>query len=239
MNRAIGYKMTHDSGFAPNPFHGYLTLATCKPKVRQARRAGDWVAGFASKELVDRSRKSGLQIPFKGLIYLMRVAESLPLDSYFDDRRFAKKRPTFELGSLMERSGDNIYYRDETGRYRQLRNESHGDGDLHHDTEGKNALVATEFYYFGRNCFAPAEGWTRFLGASLSDGRTFNCPPGFVDKLLGHFSQNGIRPGISGSPCGWGLQLEATDDAPTPTCSPIKSSKAMPQSSTRQIVSRC
>nr|WP_269667332.1 hypothetical protein [Polaromonas naphthalenivorans] len=27
--------MTHDSGFAPNPFHGTLTLATCKPGIRR------------------------------------------------------------------------------------------------------------------------------------------------------------------------------------------------------------
>ena len=24
------YKMDHDYGFAPNPFHGFLSLATCK-----------------------------------------------------------------------------------------------------------------------------------------------------------------------------------------------------------------
>ncbi|WP_198140678.1 Nmad2 family putative nucleotide modification protein [Polaromonas naphthalenivorans] len=29
------YLMTHDSGFAPNPFHGTLTLATCKPGIRR------------------------------------------------------------------------------------------------------------------------------------------------------------------------------------------------------------
>ena len=28
--RLFAYKMTHDTGFAPNPFWGYLTLATCK-----------------------------------------------------------------------------------------------------------------------------------------------------------------------------------------------------------------
>ena len=48
MSVTMGYKMTHDTGFAPNPFHGVLTLATCKPKIRACRKADDWVAGFAT-----------------------------------------------------------------------------------------------------------------------------------------------------------------------------------------------
>jgi len=49
----VSYKMTHDSGFAPNPFHGYRTLATCKPGIRRSgnRRVGDLVAGFTSGAL--------------------------------------------------------------------------------------------------------------------------------------------------------------------------------------------
>ncbi|MGE3595803.1 MAG: hypothetical protein AB7N70_09645 [Dehalococcoidia bacterium] len=42
----MSYKMTHDTGFAPNPFWGCLTLATCKPGIRQTRGPGDWIAGF-------------------------------------------------------------------------------------------------------------------------------------------------------------------------------------------------
>lgn len=38
--RLFAYKMTHDTGFAPNPFWGYLTLATCKPKIREKKRRG-------------------------------------------------------------------------------------------------------------------------------------------------------------------------------------------------------
>ena len=32
----FSYVITHDSGFAPNPFGGFLTLATCKPKIRKS-----------------------------------------------------------------------------------------------------------------------------------------------------------------------------------------------------------
>ena len=33
--RLFAYKMTHDTGFAPNPFWGWMTLATCKSQIRR------------------------------------------------------------------------------------------------------------------------------------------------------------------------------------------------------------
>ena len=42
--RLFSYKMTSDTGFAPNPFGRRLTLATCKPMIRQSTHEGDWVA---------------------------------------------------------------------------------------------------------------------------------------------------------------------------------------------------
>jgi hypothetical protein len=37
--------MIDDTGFAPNPFHDFLTLATCKPDIRKKAQIGDWVLG--------------------------------------------------------------------------------------------------------------------------------------------------------------------------------------------------
>ncbi len=93
MKEFIGYKMPHDSGFAPNPFHGYLTLATCKPIIRRTKAVGDWVAGFASQELVNSSKRYQAVIPFGGLIYLMKVEEVMLLQDYFNDPRFESKKP--------------------------------------------------------------------------------------------------------------------------------------------------
>ena len=45
------YVVTHDTGFAPNPFHGYCTLACCKPRIRSRAAVGDWVVGLTPKEL--------------------------------------------------------------------------------------------------------------------------------------------------------------------------------------------
>jgi len=42
------YKQTHDTGFAPNPFHGHCPLTTCKAGMRRSKCVGDWIAGFTS-----------------------------------------------------------------------------------------------------------------------------------------------------------------------------------------------
>jgi hypothetical protein len=200
MSSTIGYKMTHDSGFAPNPFHGVLTLATCKPRVRATRQPGDWVAGFASQALVDRAHRAGHKIPYQGLVYLMQVAEVLPLRSYFDDDRFKAKQPPRESDDLVALCGDNIYYRDHRGEYEQLENRHHTRAEMPHDVGGVNTLVAGRFYYFGHRCFVPEGGWSAFLGAPLSQGRTFYCPPGFAEKTLRYFAEHGLAPGMHGSP---------------------------------------
>jgi hypothetical protein len=213
MIKAMGYKMTHDTGFAPNPFHGALTLATCKPRVRSTRKRGDWVAGFTSKALMRMAREKGLSIPYNGLVYLMEVTEEpLELSAYFNDLRFTKKRP--KLGALRpdERCGDNIYYRDAEGLYRQLPNNSHEPDALPQDTGGKNALVSTRFWYFGRNCFVPPGGWKVLLGEELSSGRTFYCPDDFLQRIWEHLAEMGLKPGVHGKPCIW-------DEPPKKSCS--------------------
>lgn len=42
------YKIEHDFGFAPNPFHGTLSLATCKGDIRKNKnlQLGDWIVGL-------------------------------------------------------------------------------------------------------------------------------------------------------------------------------------------------
>lgn len=204
MYKAVGYKMTHDTGFAPNPFHGALTLATCKPTVRRTRGKGDWVAGFASKALVQNAREYGVSIPYGGLVYLMQVTEEpLELSAYFNDPRFLKKRPILDAPDPEIRSGDNIYWRDADELYQQLPNNSHEQEAMIHDTSGKNALVSTRFWYLGRNCLVPPGGWKVLMGQELSIGRTFYCPDRFVEGMLDHFQERGIKPGIHGRPCMW------------------------------------
>ena len=94
------YVLRRDYGFAPNPFFGYCTLATCKPIIRRVAQVNDWVVGTGS---------AAKGSPVSGrLIYAMRVSEKLTFAQYWEDERFANKKPVMN-GSLKQKYGDNIY----------------------------------------------------------------------------------------------------------------------------------
>lgn len=153
------YKLTNDAGFAPNPFGGVLTLATCKPGMRQSRRVGDWIAGFTSSKL------NGDAVGAERLIYLMQVERKIPIADYFRNPRYRMKIPDLDAARAIERAGDNIYRptRDhavEPKHFEQLPNPHHWDGakgcggskvNRDKDIGGKNVLIASKFVYFGRD----------------------------------------------------------------------------------------
>lgn len=165
--RLFAYKQTHDTGFAPNPFHGVCTLATCKAYIRKHKQVGDWIAGFTSNKL------NGDEVGHERLIYLMQVAEKLPFGEYYTDRRFAKKIPVrrsvqccdkcehtkccLDKGSpnvlrsehCIQTVGDNIYWKHDGERF-QVPNCSHMPEDMDEDTSGEFVLIGTPtFFYFG------------------------------------------------------------------------------------------
>jgi len=148
--RLLSYKITHDSGFAPNPFWGVLTLATCKPGIRRKGQPGDWIAGFTSRGLcrdpVGKER----------LLFLMKVEEKILYEQYFYDERFQCKIPDVSSSKGIVRCGDNIYQPLECNsigqpEFRQLSNLNHDDNEKMRDISGRNALISSEFVYFGRN----------------------------------------------------------------------------------------
>ena len=65
------HKLDHDYGFAPNPFWGIMSLATCKAQLRHNKylQIGDWIAGFGGVGMGNLGR----------LIYAMKVEQILPL----------------------------------------------------------------------------------------------------------------------------------------------------------------
>ncbi len=140
--RLCSYKQTHDTGFAPNPFHGYCTLATCKPQIRLHKVVGDWIAGFTSRKL------NGDRPGHERLIYLMQVSEKLPLEHYFADKRFNSKIPALNAKSAVKANGDNIY-RWKDGAFVQVPNRSHQEKELRRDLSGKFARVGTLCAYCG------------------------------------------------------------------------------------------
>jgi hypothetical protein len=102
--RLYSYVVARDYGFAPNPFYGFCTLATCKPNIRKTAQVGDWVIGTGSKSKARDGQ----------LVYAMRVSETMTFDEYWADPRFASKRPSL-VGSLKQAFGDNIYHRTADG----------------------------------------------------------------------------------------------------------------------------
>lgn len=147
--KLFSYVVARDYGFAPNPFYGWCTLATCKPRIRASAAVGDWVIGTGAKG------KYGL---VGHLVFAISVEERCDFDAYWNDPRFSFKKPVLN-GSLKQIYGDNIYHR-ERGRWKQ--EDSHhsyagGRPNRHNiarDTSVNCVLISSRFVYFGGS--APA-----------------------------------------------------------------------------------
>lgn len=145
--KVYSYVVARDFGFAPNPFHGFCTLATCKPVIRKNAEIGDIIIGIGSG--AQESAYSGR------MIYAMIVSEILPYDKYWIDTRFKNKKP-YMGGSKMQMYGDNIYHTSpETGKMvQEFSHHSNEDGTTNYnnynrDVPGEKVLVAEQFWYFG------------------------------------------------------------------------------------------
>jgi hypothetical protein len=140
--RLCSYVVTVDTGLAPNPFHGYCTEAVCTPSHMGAKlEKGDWLIGHSGKD--DGNR----------LIYAMCILETLSMNTYFRDERFASKKPNPD-GAPEEQCGDNIYYQDEDAKWKRLPSRFHNDcgnftQDVGTDLAGRPVFVSEHFYYFG------------------------------------------------------------------------------------------
>lgn len=144
----FAYAITRDFGFAPNPFHGVCTLATCKPGIRKSAKVGDWVMGIGGSSLKAQKRKC---------VLLMKVTEKMGFQEYWDDNRFSLKRPS-RNGSRVQMLGDNIYHQDETGNWIQEdSHHSNPDGSTHHDNLNRDTgstdqvLISNFYLYLGEN----------------------------------------------------------------------------------------
>jgi len=143
--KLFSYVVRLDFGFAPNPFHGVCTLATCKGQIRRTAAVGDWVVGTGSTAY-------GLQ---GRIVYAMNISEKLTFQQYWQDPRFSAKRP-YLRGSLKQTRGDNIYHRHPKSGVWIQENSRHSNdngtpnlGHIDRDTRHPFVLIADEFYYWG------------------------------------------------------------------------------------------
>ncbi|MBF8780976.1 hypothetical protein IV505_14765 [Pseudomonas fulva] len=138
MPRIYSYVITHDYGFAPNPFGGICTLATCKPVIRRSARKGDWLIGTGSAT-------KGLA---KTVIYAAQIDTVCSIAEYGSNPVYEIKRPVAS-GTYEQKCGDNIYFRGPDGEWIQRESEHHCPDHMNHDLSGQNVLIASRFWYFG------------------------------------------------------------------------------------------
>lgn len=198
--RLYSYVVRHDIGFAPNPFHGWCTLATCKQDIRAKAQPGDWIVGTGSAPagLGDR------------LVYAMRVEEVLTYDEYWNDPRFARKRPNLR-GSFKQQYGDNIYHHGSDGSWvqedsRHSRDDgSPNPGHVQRDTKADAVLVSADFVYYGDDGPVIPDRFRNGYDVDLVHGRPFhrvNFPEEMRDDVIAWVTDD-LERGLQGDPRDW------------------------------------
>lgn len=182
------YVVARDFGFAPNPFHGFCTLACCKPRIRSAAQIGDWVFGVAGAELAQPGH----------CIFGMRVSEALTFDEYWLDPRFEVKKPR-RNGSRVMMLGDNVYHRqgEPPEWVQEDSHHSRPDGtpdasNIATDTQTDRVLISRDFTYFGAS--APSIPAQILIAMGYSNGRNhrrFDGPT--AQPLLSWFQDQAHR----------------------------------------------
>ncbi len=197
MPKLYSYVVARDYGFAPNPFCGFCTLATCKPEIRRKAAVGDWIMGTGSKRTERESH----------VVYAMCVSEVMTFNEYWQDTRFRNKHPDLHA-SIRKAFGDNIYHRnDATGRWRQA--DSHHsceDGtpnrqNVDHDTRVDRVLVSDDFIYWGGHGPKIPASFRKDVCKSGS-GHKCNFPAKIVDECIAWLRGLDGR-GYRGDPLEW------------------------------------
>lgn len=195
------YKIEHDYGFAPNPFHGTLSLATCKGQLRNNKhlQIGDWIVGFGSVSMGNLNH----------LIFAMQLEEKITFDQYWNDQRFQCKKPNIH-GSLLQMYGDNVYHTDlETGKVIQencAHSENDGTVNTNHydrDVTGKYVLLSKTFYYFGDNAPLIPEKFKEIYNVSRSIKFSDLAGENIIINNFTNWLKANYEVGIYGDPCNW------------------------------------
>lgn len=193
--RIHSYVVARDYGFAPNPFYGFCTLATCKPVIRRTAAVGDWVVGTSSRSQGREGR----------IVYVMTVSEVMTYDDYWKDPRFVKKRPNLR-GSKKQAFGDNIYHRAAGGGawLQENSHHSYADGRPNHyniknDTQTSRVLVGVEYAYWGGQ---GPEIPSQFRDLEAKRGHKNRFPEPLVKAFTSWFRSLNVQ-GYLGDPLDW------------------------------------
>ena len=175
------YVVARDFGFAPNPFHGYCTLATCKPRIRNRAAVNDWVISMGGSRLKATGK----------CIFAMRVTEIVTFDEYWMNPVFLDKKPVIN-GSRKMMVGDNIYRRNVIDNKWCQADSHHSNADgttnldnLKRDTNSDKVLLSRHFLYFGRRAQDVPRQLLDIIGyTNIRDYRVFDSNTTAVNELI-------------------------------------------------------
>lgn len=197
--RLFSYKMTHDNGFAPNPFQGFMTLANCKPYFRKYKKVNDWIAGFTSKKLNNEIQGE------EKLVYLMKVTRKVTYEEYWNNPEYECKKPINHSLILENKAGDNIYKpnKELASGFEKITFYNHLEDYLTSiDLSGQNVLISEYFYYFGGKPISiPKEFRPEVPKSQSAHGkRTYNID---TISLLLNYLESKYCMGIINLPLDW------------------------------------
>ena len=205
--KCFSYKIEHDYGLAPNPFHGYCTLAVCKSQIRANKNLeiGDWIIGVGSQALGN----------YGSVIFAMYLEEKLTFNEYWNDERFANKKPVVN-GSLVQMYGDNFYHK-ENGKWIQedsahSKNNGINKDHLERDIGGKYVLISKNYYYFGRNSLKIPKQYMQI--SPLRGARSYqyrNIPEEVKNAFINWLKSTQII-GIHGEPTSWDKHISQSEN---------------------------
>jgi len=187
--RVYSYVVAYDTGFAPNPFHAFLTLACCKPLIRRTAKVGDIIVGL--------SRRS------ERVVFAAQVGEITGFEEYWADPRYESRRPIMDSQRIVDRTGDNIYELTSSG-YRQLHSfHSNSDGSENAvskrtDLGGQRVLVCERFAYWGGSGPGLPE---ELEGLSVGRGHRCHFPTSQIEAVNRWFDT--VKGGVHGAPTQW------------------------------------
>jgi hypothetical protein len=170
MSKIYFYKLTCDDGGAPCVEGEVLSLAICKPMIRNMAEPGDLIFGFAANSLFRDNR----------VIYVARITKKESDGTYYRERVYSRRA--------------DCVYRWRGGRFVWKRGARyHRPEDLAHDLgsppayERANVILSADFRYYGGSGSADYKIRYRHVMKAVEDlgqGHRVNHGAGLVQELL-------------------------------------------------------
>jgi hypothetical protein len=124
----------------------------------------------------------------------MRVRTVLPFQDYW--KCYPSKRPSPE--TAVKKRGDNIWHRGAFGNWRGIPGALHDERHRDRDLRGRNALISSEFYYFGRDAIPIPNEFRLLIATARGHKNTYNSD--LINSFWKWIKRSAPKPGRIGVP---------------------------------------